>query len=82
MNSRPMAALPSLRRELVRTLTLVSGVWLLAVFLAMAFGIRHEVDDLMDDALQESAEVLYGTLVLHGYDLAQRTRRHPAGPAA
>ncbi|MBP6850368.1 MAG: HAMP domain-containing histidine kinase [Rhodoferax sp.] len=68
MNSRPMAALPSLRRELVRTLTLVSGVWLLAVFLAMAFGIRHEVDDLMDDALQESAEVLYGTLVLHGYD--------------
>ncbi|MBL8337761.1 MAG: HAMP domain-containing histidine kinase [Rhodoferax sp.] len=59
----------SLRRELARTLTLISGVWLLAVFLVMAFGIRHEVDDLLDDALQESAEVLWGTLVLHGPDL-------------
>ena len=63
------AGLTSLRRELVRTLTLISAVWLVAVFLVMAFGIRHEVDDLMDDALQESAEVLYGTLVLHGPDL-------------
>jgi len=63
------AALPSLRRELMRALTLTSAVWLLAVFLAMAFGIRHEVDDLMDDALQESAEVLYGTLVMHSPDL-------------
>lgn len=57
---------PSLRRELVRTLTLVSGTWLLAVFLAMAFGVRHEVDDMMDDALQEASEVLYGMLVVHG----------------
>ncbi len=59
------SAVPSLRRELARSLTLISGVWLLAVFLVMAFGIRHEVDDLLDGALQESAEVLYGTLVLH-----------------
>ena len=63
------AGLSSLRRELVRTLTLISAVWVLAVFLVMAFGIRHEVDDLMDDALQEAAEVLYGTLVLHERDL-------------
>ena len=69
--SRPV--LPSLRRELVRALTLISAIWLLAVFLAMAFGIRHEVDDLLDDALQESAEVLYGTLVLHGPELHRET---------
>lgn len=56
---------PSLRRELAQTLTLVSVVWMLVVFLTMAFGVRHEVDDLMDDALQEAAEVLYGSLVLH-----------------
>ncbi len=68
MNSSHVA-LPSLRRELVRALTLIGAFWLLAVFLAMAFGIRHEVDDLLDDALQESAQVLYGTLVLHGSDL-------------
>ena len=65
----PHAGLPSLRHELVRALTTISFVWLLAVILTMAFGIRHEVDDLLDDALQESAEVLYGTLVLHGRGL-------------
>lgn len=70
----------SLRRELVRTLTLISAVWLVAVFLAMAFGIRHEVDDLLDDALQESAEVLYGTLVLHGADLHLEGGSLPAPP--
>ncbi len=57
---------PSLRRELTRTLAVFSAIWMLATFLTMAFGIRHEVDDLMDDALQEAAEVLYGSLVLHG----------------
>jgi signal transduction histidine kinase len=56
---------PSLRSELTRTLAVVSAVWMLATFLTMAFGIRHEVDDLMDDAQQEAAEVLYGSLVLH-----------------
>ena len=65
----PREGLPSLRSELVRGLALIGAVWLLAVFLTMAFGIRHEVDDLLDDALQEAAEVLYGTLVLHGPDL-------------
>ena len=74
------AGLTSLRRELVRTLTLISAVWLVAVFLVMAFGIRHEVDDLLDDALQESAEVLYGTLVLHGADLHLEGGSLPAPP--
>lgn len=74
-------ALPSLRRELVRALTLIGAVWLVAVFLAMAFGIRHEVDDLMDDALQESAEVLYGTLVLYGPDLNLRLTGGSSLPA-
>ena len=56
--------LPSLRREIANTLSLVSGVWLVMVFVAVAYGVRHEVDDLMDDALQEAAEVIYGVLVL------------------
>ncbi len=65
----PREVLPSLRSELVQGLALIGSVWLFAVFLTMAIGIRHEVDDLMDDALQEAAEVLYGTLVLHGPEL-------------
>ena len=61
----PAAALPSLRREVATSLIIVASVWFLAIFVTIAYGIRHEVDDLMDDALQEAAEVLYGTLVLH-----------------
>ena len=57
--------LPSLRRELAKSLIVVASVWFLAIFVTIAYGIRHEVDDLMDDALQEATEVLYGTLVLH-----------------
>lgn len=78
---RPAPVAPtSLRRELVRALTLISAVWLLAVFLVMAFGIRHEVDDLLDDALQESAEMLYGTLVLYGDSRLPGSGSLPAPP--
>jgi len=56
--------LPSLRRELVRALSLVSVAWLAAVFIAVAIGVRHEVDELMDGALQEAAEILYGLVAL------------------
>lgn len=73
MTTDKHASLPSLRRELVRTLTLISAVWLSAVFFAMAFGIRHEVDELMDEALQESAEVLYGIIAIHGTTLPLQT---------
>jgi signal transduction histidine kinase len=73
MNAVNVAKLPSLRRELVRTLTLISAFWLSAVFFTMAFGIRHEVDELLDDALQESAEVLYGIVALHGTTLPLHT---------
>ena len=66
---RTIKSLPSLRRELVRALTLISMAWLAAVFVAIAIGVRHEVDDLMDGALQEAAEILYGVLALSKSDL-------------
>lgn len=56
--------LPSLQRELTRTLTLVSLGWMLALFLTLTWGGRHEVDDLMDDTLREAAEVIYGFVAL------------------
>lgn len=62
MNRRPVR-LPSLQRELIRSLTLVSIGWLAAVVVAVTFAVRHEVDDLMDSALQEAAEVLYAILL-------------------
>ena len=65
----PGRRLPSLRREIANTLSLVSGVWLVMVFVAVAYGMRYQVDELMDDALQEAAEVIYGVLALRASDL-------------
>lgn len=56
--------LPSLQRELSRTLSLVSAGWLVALVLTLTWGVRHEVDDLLDDTLREAAEVLYGLMAL------------------
>ncbi|MES2634546.1 MAG: HAMP domain-containing sensor histidine kinase [Pseudomonadota bacterium] len=57
--------LPTLQGELSRTLTLVSVGWLLAIVLVVVWGVQHEVEELMDDALRESAEVIYGMISLH-----------------
>lgn len=67
-SSQPLPP-PSLKKELIRSLTLISALWLAAVFLTMAFVVRDEVNELMDNALQESAEVIYGILVIHNSDL-------------
>lgn len=63
MNNK-LEHLPSLQRELIRTLTLVSLGWMLALFLTLTWGVRHEVDDLMDDTLREAGEVIYGLVAL------------------
>ncbi|WP_053076524.1 HAMP domain-containing sensor histidine kinase [Caenimonas sp. SL110] len=57
--------LPTLQGELSRTLTLVSVGWLLAIVLVVVWGVQHEVQELMDDALRESAEVVYGMISVH-----------------
>jgi two-component system OmpR family sensor kinase len=54
--------LPSLQHELSRTLALVSAGWLLAILMTVVWGVRHEVDELMDETLRESAEIIYGLL--------------------
>ncbi len=59
-----------MRRELVRALSLVSVAWLAAVFVVVAIGVRHQVDEIMDGALQEAAEILYGLLAPARSDLA------------
>jgi signal transduction histidine kinase len=64
MNTSEFRPLPSLRRDVVRTLGLIGAVWILVVFLAIIFVTKREVDGLMDGALQESAEMLYGVVAL------------------
>ncbi|NCT85321.1 MAG: sensor histidine kinase [Comamonadaceae bacterium] len=54
--------LPSLRRELVRLTTWVAVGWLVVLAFTVTWTVRHEVDDLLDEALREAAEVMYGVL--------------------
>ncbi|MFG6468181.1 sensor histidine kinase [Roseateles sp. BYS87W] len=54
--------LPSLRRELVRLTTVVAFCWLVVLGFTVTWAVRHEVDDLLDEALREAAEVMYGVL--------------------
>jgi signal transduction histidine kinase len=52
----------SLRRRLYGSLLSVSLVWSLVVAVAAIFTVRHAVDELLDNTLQESAEILYGLI--------------------
>ncbi len=60
-----MTRLPSIRERLSRTLVLVSLVWGFAVSAVVWLAVRHEVDELLDNTLQESAEILYGLLLFN-----------------
>jgi two-component system OmpR family sensor kinase len=60
----PSRALPSLRTELARRMAWISAGWLLAVVLTVTWGVQRQIDALMDDALREAAEVLYGLVAL------------------
>lgn len=58
--------LPSIRRRVTRTLLLISLLWSLLVAGVVRYVVHHEVDELMDQGLRESAEVLHTVLaVLH-----------------
>jgi signal transduction histidine kinase len=54
--------LPSIRQRLSRTLVAISLVWGVAVSVVLWLAVRHEVDELLDNTLQESAEILYGLI--------------------
>lgn len=57
-----MNALPSIRQRLSRTLVGVSLAWSVAVAAAVGLVVRHEMDELLDETLLESAQVLHGLL--------------------
>lgn len=56
------STLPSLRAELSRSLWWISAAWLLTVLLSVVWVVRHEAEELMDEALRESSELIYGLL--------------------
>jgi two-component system OmpR family sensor kinase len=64
-----MKRLPSIRQRLSRTLVVISLVWGVAVSAVVWVAVRHEVDELLDNTLQESAEILYGLLLFNAAQL-------------
>ncbi len=60
----------SLRRRLFGSLLWVSVAWSLVVAAAVIFTVRSAVDELLDNTLQESAEILYGLIRSQGPQLA------------
>jgi two-component system OmpR family sensor kinase len=64
-----MNALPSIRRRLAQSLIGISLAWGLAVSVVVWLSVRHEVDELLDSTLQESAEILFGLLGFHATQL-------------
>lgn len=61
--------LRSLRRRLSATVLVVSLVWGVALALAVTYTVRQAVEELLDNALQESAEILYGLIRNHVDDI-------------
>ncbi len=60
------AALPSILWRVTRTLLLIALLWAVLVSAVGRHVLHHEVDELMDHGLRESAEVLHSVLtILH-----------------
>ncbi len=75
-----MSALPSIRRRLLVALGVLAIVWCLAVSLVVGWVVQHEIDELLDQALQESGEVLLGVLLLRADEPALARAEPMPGP--
>jgi signal transduction histidine kinase len=60
-----MTGLPSIRQRLSRALLITSITWSLIVSVVVWLSVQRAVDELLDNTLQESAEILYGMLSLN-----------------
>ncbi|MFN4264482.1 MAG: sensor histidine kinase [Aquabacterium sp.] len=57
-----MNTTPSIQTRLSRVIITVSLAWSLTVFALVWWAIHRQLDDVLDSALQESAEIMYGLL--------------------
>lgn len=77
-----MSGLPSIRARLSRALLGWSAVWGVAVAVTIMLAVPHEVNELLDDTLQASAEVLGVLLSTNAEAVATgESGAAPAGPA-
>ena len=67
-------SLPSIRRRLASSLIMIALSWGVVLALAAYAVVRHEVDEMLDESLRESAEVIYGLISLDADRLAAGAR--------
>lgn len=60
-----MTVLPSIRSRLAHSVLVVTLIWCVAVALVVGAVVQSAVDRLLDGALQESAEILFGLMARH-----------------
>lgn len=75
-----MTGLPSIHRRLSSALVVVSFSWGVAVAATVGMVVHHAVDELLDSALHESAEVLQGLLAYNPGQLPLSGGALPAPP--
>lgn len=75
-----MSALPSIRGRISRLVLLMAAACGLALLLIMGAVLHRAVDALLDDGLQESAEILYGLLEVNPERLPVAEGILPAPP--
>ncbi len=77
-----MAAIPSIRARLSRGMLVFAVLWSVAVTVVLYLVVQHEVAELLDNTLQESAEIIYGLLArdLGPLTSAQGAVKMPAPP--
>ncbi len=57
-----MKGAPSIRSRLSRSVIVIALAWSIAVTAAVWTVIRHEIDELLDNTLQESAQIIFALL--------------------
>ena len=68
----PSAGLPSILQRVTRMLLVLALLWALLMSAVVRQVVHHEVDELMDQSLRESAEILHSVIaVLHQQGLDQ-----------
>lgn len=72
---------PSIRQRLSSALVVISLAWGVAASAAVGWVVQLEVDELLDNTLQEAAEILLGILTLNAAQLPLGSGEAMAAPA-
>ncbi len=76
-----MKKLPSIQRRLLGALVVIGLAWGIATSIAVGYVVRHEVEEVLDHGLKESAEIILGVLQFNSASLQPGPDRSLPAPA-